>query len=310
MSVQPLNNAVPPPSQPGSADDLSRLATALPSTKRRRLGGVPKLSVEQLTAPAAVAALVAAGRTTAADHANFKRRGTNSSIARAKVLRAAMRRAVRWANDVAPALSVAEFVTAAGVTARTRGMRARLADLRLAQLRGAHVKTNDDADDADGDGLAGDSAQGAQMAEANDRLDGDPKKEMHETSDSGGPSRGPGVEHGNAVVEEEGDGAIAADVPDLADVEDGSGGGRCDDGWDDAEEDMFEEMMKAATAEAAHTSDASPLHGAASAENSKEPQPMASGAVQDKEIRSNAIDNATRGIGGGDALEGNQSERE
>lgn len=131
-----------------------------PVPRKRRLQ-VPKLTTHEFTAPSMVASIVGIGRATSEEYERNKGRRSHASF-----LAAVIRRAARWASEVAPQHTLPQFVIAARTLASSRPVRAIVADIRLAQLRGADV-TNNVSNDKIVDDLDQDDDLGTNAPETN-----------------------------------------------------------------------------------------------------------------------------------------------
>lgn len=164
--LQPLNPA------PSSAADEVVKPTDQPIVKKRRFNRPPKLSIEKLTSTDAISSIVAIGRATSSEYREGKQ---------AQMLSTVIRRAIRWANSVAPHHSPAQFAVEARAISSKREVRSYLSNVRLAQLRGAH------------------------LGEEEEDVDVDDHMEIE-------PQLNKGIQNGK---EENAAGAVAADVPDI-----------------------------------------------------------------------------------------------
>lgn len=109
--------------------------------------------MEQVTAPAAIQAALAIGRR-AARH--LPKDGEEDAA-----LDTLLRRMARWAEHIAPLLTLPEFVVQAQKLGGNRMLRPLLADVRLAELRHVGIGGgNGDVGEGEGDGEKGDGEKG------------------------------------------------------------------------------------------------------------------------------------------------------
>lgn len=141
MTTPPMQ---PTPLNGGLSDNTAVTPVDAPVQKKRRLQ-TPKLTAHDLTSPKAISSIIELGRATSEEHEKYKGRRTHANF-----LGAVIRRASRWAANVAPQHTLPEFVFASRTLAGSRPVRALVSNVRLAQLRGADVANND----VDADGLA------------------------------------------------------------------------------------------------------------------------------------------------------------
>lgn len=242
-----------------------------PAPKKRRLQ-LPKLTAHEFTAPTAVASLIAVGRATSEEYEKNKGRRSQASF-----LAAVIRRASRWAAEVAPQHTLPQFVTEARTLATSRPVRALVADIRLAQLRGADV-TNDASDnvlpgerDQNGDTNAGAASDDELMIEdepvadtsktnegnrsTQTALDDGPDDDEDTVVRRGRPKKRPVARDRAGVGSLIASGPVMADVPDEIDeilgsssavhttlAMNGTVGNDDTDGWEDPEDDLIAEM--------------------------------------------------------------------
>lgn len=253
--------------------DLTLVDTPVP--RKRRLQ-VPKLTTHEFTAPSMVASIVGIGRATSEEYERNKGRRSHASF-----LAAVIRRASRWASEVAPQHTLPQFVIAARALASSRPVRAIVADIRLAQLRGADV-TNNVSNDNIVDDLEQDDDLGTNAPETNGSDLTVPR--VAEVPDSAGPSHedqaGSTVRGGDSDGEDDddtvirrhpkrrsraksssnagalsGSGPVMADIPDDIDEllksgsavpvppsQDGPVAGGADDEWDEPDDVFFDDL--------------------------------------------------------------------
>lgn len=250
--------------------------TLLDRPKKKRRKQVPKLTALDLTQSSAISSLVNIGRTTSEEYVKSCERAKQKARAKAKsngqtdevdigsdvqarMLETVLRRAARWAAGIAPQHSLAQFVMEARAVSAKRDVRSYISNVRLAQLRGADIDAGGlPVDGQDADGGDGDTAANANANRSEGIVrTGELSVRAMLANDAGDVDDG---RHGVGVTADMPPDEMMDDIPDTNDVMPQTSssnvmGGATrggpsepeDDGWDEPEDMLMDDMPMNAT---------------------------------------------------------------